>query len=62
MAGSARSAVFEVPIIDLAHTVCDDEDCFDLKVDLDKPGRYVWYCPVGDHRERGMKGTITVKG
>lgn len=34
----------------------------DLKVDLDKPGRYVWYCPVGDHRERGMKGTITVKG
>ena len=22
--------------------------------------RHVWYCPVGDHRERGMRGTIAV--
>ena len=23
-------------------------------------GRHVWYCPVGDHRERGMRGTIAI--
>ena len=33
-----------------------------LKVDFTKPGRYVWYCPVGLHREQGMKGVITVAG
>jgi uncharacterized cupredoxin-like copper-binding protein len=33
----------------------------DLKVDL-KPGKYTWYCPIGDHRDRGMRGTITVGG
>ena len=33
-----------------------------LKADLSKPGRYVWYCPVGNHRERGMEGRITVAG
>jgi plastocyanin len=32
-----------------------------LKADLE-PGAYVWYCPVGDHRERGMEGRITVAG
>jgi plastocyanin len=25
-----------------------------------KPGRYSFYCPVGDHRAQGMEGTITV--
>ena len=33
-----------------------------LRADLDKPGRYEWYCPVGDHEDRGMKGEITVAG
>jgi uncharacterized cupredoxin-like copper-binding protein len=33
-----------------------------LRADLSKPGRYVWYCPVGDHESRGMKGRITVTG
>jgi plastocyanin len=33
-----------------------------LEVDLDKPGRYEWYCPVGNHRDLGMEGEITVKG
>lgn len=27
-----------------------------------RPGSYVWYCPVGDHRSRGMEGTITAEG
>ena len=25
-----------------------------------KPGTYTFYCPVGDHEEDGMKGTLTV--
>ena len=25
-----------------------------------KPGRYTFYCPVGDHEQAGMKGTLTV--
>ena len=33
-----------------------------LKVDLSKPGTYEWYCPIGDHKDRGMKGRITVAG
>jgi uncharacterized cupredoxin-like copper-binding protein len=32
-----------------------------LKVKLE-PGTYELYCPVGDHGERGMEGTVTVKG
>jgi uncharacterized cupredoxin-like copper-binding protein len=31
-----------------------------LTVDLSKPGRYEFYCPVDSHRERGMEGEITV--
>ena len=31
-----------------------------LRVDLDKAGRYTWYCPIGDHEDRGMRGKITV--
>jgi plastocyanin len=26
-----------------------------------KPGKYVFYCPVGAHRKEGMKGTLTVR-
>jgi len=26
-----------------------------------KPGKYEFYCPVGNHREQGMEGTLTVK-
>ncbi len=31
-----------------------------LEVNLD-PGTYKLYCPVGDHEERGMVGTVTVE-
>jgi len=34
----------------------------EFAIDLDEPGRYRWFCPVGDHRERGMRGRITVDG
>ncbi len=32
-----------------------------LHADL-PPGRYAWYCPVGNHRQLGMRGTLTVEG
>lgn len=28
---------------------------------LPEPGEYVYYCPVGDHRERGMEGRFIVR-
>jgi plastocyanin len=31
----------------------------DVTVDL-KPGKYEYYCPVGNHKQQGMKGTLTV--
>ena len=31
----------------------------DVEADLEA-GTYTWYCPVGDHRSRGMEGKLTV--
>jgi plastocyanin len=31
----------------------------DVTVDL-KPGKYEFYCPVDEHKQQGMKGTLTV--
>ena len=33
-----------------------------LTVDLSKPGKYEWYCPVDKHRDFGMEGQVTVAG
>jgi uncharacterized cupredoxin-like copper-binding protein len=33
-----------------------------LEVGFSKAGTYEWYCPIGDHKDRGMKGKITVAG
>lgn len=34
----------------------------EFALDLDEPGRYRWFCPIGDHRAQGMRGRITVEG
>lgn len=34
----------------------------ELALDLSEPGEYELTCPVGDHRDRGMEGTLTVGG
>jgi uncharacterized cupredoxin-like copper-binding protein len=31
-----------------------------LTVDMSKPGKYEFYCPVDDHKQMGMEGEITV--
>jgi uncharacterized cupredoxin-like copper-binding protein len=31
----------------------------DLRVELPEDGEYELYCPVGNHREQGMEGTLT---
>ena len=31
----------------------------ELEASLDD-GTYTWYCPIADHRARGMEGTVTV--
>jgi plastocyanin len=33
-----------------------------VTADLSKPGSYVIYCPVGNHRDQGMEGKVTVAG
>lgn len=33
----------------------------DLKVDLE-PGTYELYCPIGNHEDQGMKGSVAVAG
>jgi uncharacterized cupredoxin-like copper-binding protein len=32
-----------------------------LTVDLVKPGIYAFYCPLHDHRQRGMRGSVVVQ-
>jgi uncharacterized cupredoxin-like copper-binding protein len=32
-----------------------------LTVNLTKPGKYEFYCPVDGHKQLGMKGTLTVQ-
>ena len=33
-----------------------------VTADLSEPGTYTMYCPVGNHRQMGMEGEITVEG
>ncbi len=31
-----------------------------MTVDMSKPGKYTWYCPIADHREQGMEGSVFI--
>jgi len=37
-------------------------DTATIEADLNKPGSYRWYCPIGDHADQGMDGQILVAG
>ncbi|HLL87612.1 MAG TPA: cupredoxin domain-containing protein [Thermoleophilaceae bacterium] len=60
-AGRAPHALeIEGPEGEVETKVLQSGDSATLTADLSKPGRYKWYCPVGDHEQKGMKGTVTV--
>lgn len=40
-------------------TIQPGSDTADVTANL-RPGSYVFYCPIGNHREQGMEGTLTV--
>lgn len=59
--GSAPHALeIEGAGIEEATEVLDGGASATLEADL-KAGSYEWYCPVGDHADQGMKGTLTVE-
>jgi plastocyanin len=47
--------------VDESSDTIDAGDTTDLTVELEE-GTYEIYCPVGDHKDRGMVGTLTVGG
>jgi plastocyanin len=44
---------------DAASETIDPGATTELSLDLE-PGNYTVFCPVGDHRDRGMEGTLVV--
>ena len=59
--GSAPHALeIEGAGVDVATEVLDGGRSEKLEADL-KAGSYEWYCPVGNHADQGMKGTLTVE-
>lgn len=45
---------------EVSATLSSNGDTDTLSVNLE-PGEYEWYCPIGDHRDQGMEGTLTVE-
>ena len=35
-------------------------DTATFTADLGKPGKYKWYCPIGDHEQQGMTGSVFI--
>ena len=59
--GSAPHALeIEGNGVEVATDVLDGGGSATLEADL-KAGEYEWYCPVGNHADQGMKGTLTVE-
>ena len=51
---------FEIEGVDgsATETITESESAVTVQVDA---GEYVFYCPVGQHRQGGMEGTLTVE-
>ena len=45
----------------VSETLTGTGDTDTVEADL-KAGEYEWYCPIGNHADQGMKGTLTVEG
>jgi plastocyanin len=62
-AGATRHALeVEGPAGEVESDAIEPGKTVQLKVKLTKPGRYEWYCPIDDHKGKGMRGTIVVAG
>ena len=44
----------------VSKTLSSTGDTDTVSIDL-KAGEYEWYCPIGNHKDQGMEGTLTVK-
>jgi plastocyanin len=55
---SSTPHAFEIEGVDGSTDVITNSDA-SLTVDLE-PGTYTYFCPVGQHRQAGMEGTLTV--
>jgi plastocyanin len=51
---------FEIEGVDgsATETITESESAVTVQIDA---GEYVFYCPVGQHRQGGMEGTLTVE-
>ena len=48
--------------IEEATDTIDPGESAEVTVEITEPGEYELYCPVGNHEDMGMEGTLTVKG
>lgn len=60
--GAVHALEVEGPSGEVETAELEPGESADLDVDLSESGEYELYCPVGDHRGRGMEGAVTVGG
>ncbi len=60
--GAVHALEVEGPSGEVETEELEPGESADLDVDLSESGEYELYCPVGDHRDRGMEGAVTVGG
>ena len=60
--GQAPHAIeIEGPSGEAESEVVNGGETASVTADLSKPGKYTMYCPVGNHRQMGMEGEVTVQ-